>query len=115
MDTGLLIIRLVVGLTVAAHGGQILFGWKGPGLRGTASHLAKLGYRPGALFAPLLGVTLFVGGVCLALGLLTPLASAATIAAMLGAIFSTHVRNGFWITNNGFEYSLVLAVVALGI
>ena len=29
MDIGLLLLRLTVGLTLAAHGGQKLFGWFG--------------------------------------------------------------------------------------
>jgi putative oxidoreductase len=44
MDTGLLIIRVVVGLIVAAHGVQKLFGWlDGPGIKSTASDFARLG------------------------------------------------------------------------
>jgi putative oxidoreductase len=37
MDGGLLLIRVVLGAIVAAHGAQKLFGWfGGHGIRGTA-------------------------------------------------------------------------------
>ena len=48
MDAGLLIVRLVVGLTMAAHGAQKLFGWFGGyGLTGTGNFMEQLGFRPG--------------------------------------------------------------------
>jgi putative oxidoreductase len=114
VDTGLLIIRLVVGLTLFAHGGQMLFGWDGPGLRATGDMFDRLGYRPGNVFAVLAGAAQLGGGLCLAIGLLTPLAGAAIVASMLSAGLSVHLRNGFWITRDGFEYALVLGAVGLG-
>ena len=48
MNEGLLLLRTVVGLTLAAHGAQKLFGWfGGPGLEGTARGLEMLGFSPG--------------------------------------------------------------------
>ena len=49
MEAGLLLVRLAVGLTVAAHGAQKLFGvFGGHGLGGTAQFLDSLRFRPGA-------------------------------------------------------------------
>ena len=46
LTLGLLVLRLVMGLTLAAHGGQKLFGWfGGPGRDGTAGFFGKLGFR----------------------------------------------------------------------
>jgi putative oxidoreductase len=49
VDTGLLLLRVLIGLLLAAHGAQKLFGWfSGHGLRGTADFLESLGWRPAA-------------------------------------------------------------------
>ena len=113
MDTGLLIVRLVVGLVVAAHGLQILFGKFG--LQTSAATFDGIGYRPGKFFAAAAGVSESAGGLLLAAGLLTPLAAAAIVSAMFAAAVSSHLKNGFWITNGGYEYTLTLGLVAMGI
>jgi putative oxidoreductase len=110
VDTGLLIVRLVVGLVVAAHGLQILFGkFDGLGLQTSAAAFDEIGYRPGKLFATTAGLSESSGGLLLAAGLLTPLAAAAIVSAMFAAALSSHLKNGFWITNGGYEYTLTLA------
>jgi putative oxidoreductase len=64
MDAGLFIIRVVVGLTLAAHGVQKLFGWlDGPGIRSTARGFAGIGYRPPVFFAAMAGAAETGGGV----------------------------------------------------
>jgi putative oxidoreductase len=114
MNIGLLILRLVVGLTLAAHGAQKLFGWFGGyGLNKTGQFFESLGFLPGRRHALLAGLAETGGGLFLALGLLTPLGSAAIISVMLVATFSVHIRKGFWAHNGGFEYNLVLIVAAL--
>ena len=45
----------------------------------------------------------------LALGFLTPVASAVLIADMTTAVLAVHLRNGFFNAQMGFEYNLVLA------
>jgi putative oxidoreductase len=116
MDTGLFIIRVVVGLTLAAHGVQKLFGWlDGPGIRSTGHEFARLGYRRPVFFAVMAGAAETGGGVLLTLGLLVPFASAAIVGAMLSALLAAHLKNGFWIYNQGFEYTFVLAAVSAGL
>src|SRR5438105_15825797 len=106
MEIALLVLRLVVGLAFAAHGAQKLFGiFGGHGLSGTAGFFEAIGLRPGRLHAWAAGNAEFFGGLLIALGLLTPLAAAALIAVMTAAVLSVHVRNGFFVTNNGFEYN----------
>src|SRR5262245_46950311 len=113
MSLGLLILRLAVGLTLAAHGAQKLFGWLGGyGLTGTGQFLEQLGFRPGRLYAAQAGLAELLGGLLLATGLLTPAASAALLAVMVVAAVTAHLRNGFFVQNGGYEYPLVLAVVA---
>ena len=87
MNSGLLILRLVLGLTFVGHGGQKLFGWfGGQGLKGTNMMMERLSLRPTWLWGLLAGLSEFGGGALLALGLLNPLGSLGIIAAMLVAI-----------------------------
>lgn len=116
MSIGLLILRLVVGLTVAAHGAQKLFGWFGGyGLAGTGQFLEQLGFRPGRVQAAQAGIAEFGGGILLTAGFLTPAAAAAVVAVMLVASVSVHIRSGFFAQNGGYEYTLVLGVAALAL
>jgi putative oxidoreductase len=116
MHTGLLIIRVVVGLLLAGHGTQKLFGWFGGyGIPGTGQFMESLGYRPGKLNAAMAGLGEALGGLLFALGLLTPLAAAAIIAVMLNAVVAVHFKNGPWVTEGGYEYNLVLVATALGV
>src|SRR5437660_4196543 len=97
MSIGLLILRLVLGLTLAAHGSQKLFGWfDGGGPQGTASFFRGLGFRSPYAMALLAGAAELGGGLAVALGFLTPFAALALIVVMLNAIATVHWRNGFW-------------------
>src|SRR5215472_15991104 len=97
VTAGLLVLRLVGGLTVAAHGAQKLFGWfDGPGLAGFGSSLEQLGVRPGRPWALVSGVVEFGGGLLVAAGLLTPVAALFAAANLLVAIVTVHLAHGFW-------------------
>jgi putative oxidoreductase len=114
MSIGLLLLRLVVGFTLAAHGAQKLFGWFGGyGLDATGQAFESLGFHPGRRHAFRAGLVETGGGVLLALGLLTPAAAAAVFSLMLVAAVSVHVKKGFFITSGGYEYNLVLGIAGL--
>jgi putative oxidoreductase len=116
MAIGILILRLVFGLTLAAHGVQKLFGWfGGPGIAGTAPFLEQLGFRPGRLQAALAGIVEVSGGLLLAAGLCSPLAAAMVISVMVVASVTVHLRNGFFAQKGGYEYNLALAACALAL
>lgn len=116
VSLGLLLVRLVVGLTFVGHGAQKLFGWFGGyGPKGTGAWLESIGIKPGVFMAVLAGLGEFVGGLLFAAGLLTPIGAGLLIITMIVAIFSVHGKNGYWVTSNGYEYNLVLIVIALGI
>ena len=114
MDLGLLLLRSTVGLVLAAHGAQKLFGWfNGPGLDAVGHGFAALGFHPGRRHALIAGAVEFGGGLLLALGLFTPIGAAIVLSVMLVAAVSVHVKQGFFITSGGFEYNLVLGVAGL--
>ena len=116
MTVGLLILRLVAGPTMAAHGAQKLFGWfGGHGLAGTGGFLEKLGFIPGRRNALFAGLAEFAGGLLLTLGLATPLAATLIISVMFVAVATVHVKNGYFNHNQGYEYNLLLTAVALAV
>lgn len=113
---GSLVLRVPVGLILAAHGAQKLFAWFGGyGLEGTGQWMASIGLEPGYLMALLAGSAEFFGGLALVLGLLTRPAAIVTGFAMLVAIFAVHIGNGLFMANNGYEYALTLFVVSLAL
>src|SRR2546423_14619965 len=95
MDAGLLLIRLVIGLVMAAHGAQKLFGWFGGyGIAGTGGFFETIGFRPGKLFAALAGLGEFGGGLLLALGFLGPLGGALILSVLVVAAVTSHLGQG---------------------
>jgi putative oxidoreductase len=116
MSVGLLLIRLVIGLSFVGHGAQKLFGWFGGyGLKGTGGWFESIGMKPGVTMALMAGLAEFAGGALLALGLFTPLAGILIALTMVVAIVRVHAPNGYWSTQNGYEYNLALLAVALGV
>ena len=114
MNIGFLLLRLAAGLTLAAHGSQKLFGWFGGyGLNGTAGFMEQLGFLPGRRQATIAGLVELGGGLLLAAGCFTPVAAALVAAMMLVAAVSVHVQKGFFNTEGGFEYPLVLGTAGL--
>ena len=116
METGLLLIRVVLGGIMMAHGAQKLVGWfGGPGLAGTGGWLEAMGLRPGRMWAAVNGLAEFGGGALLVLGLITPLGSAAVAGVMLVAIATVHWRNGFFNSNGGYEFNLLIIAAAIAL
>jgi putative oxidoreductase len=116
MDIGLLVLRFAVGLTLAAHGAQKLFGWFGGyGLEGTGQWMEGIGFSPGRRFAFMAGLAEFAGGLLLALGFLTPVGAALVASVMLVATITVHLKNGFFAAGGGYEFNLVLGVAALSL
>src|SRR5919198_2019298 len=115
MSYVLLLLRVVVGGTMAAHGAQKLFGWfEGPGLGGVRGMLANFGFRLPSLLAVGLALT-ESAGVLFALGLLTPFVALGIVVVMLNAIALVHFKNGFWAGKGGYEFNLVLLAAAVGV
>lgn len=116
MSLGLLIIRIVLGVTFAGHGTQKLFGWfGGHGIKGTGGFFDSIGIKPGIAMATMAGLSELVGGILFAIGLLTPLAALLITGTMVIAIATVHGKNGYWVTVNGFEYNLLIIAVVVGV
>jgi putative oxidoreductase len=116
MDLGRVVIRGVLGPLFIGHGTQKLFGWfQGHGLDGTGGFFESLGLRPGRRHATAAGMAEATGGALLTLGALTPLASTLISGTMITAIRTAHAKNGPWVTNNGYEYPLVITAAMLAI
>jgi putative oxidoreductase len=111
MDTGLLLLRLILGLLMAAHGAQKLFGWFGGfGLSGTAGYFEGLGFRPGRLFTLAAAGGEILSGLLVALGFLGPVGPALLVAVMVTAAVSAHAANGLFAMNNGVELPLLYGI-----
>jgi putative oxidoreductase len=111
----LLIMRVVAGIILAAHGAQKLFGWfGGPGVAAMEKGFAARGYRPAWLWVTLAIVGEVGGGLSLVMGFLTPLGAAGAAGAMVMAI-STHWKHGFFGAKGGYEYPLALLTMCLAI
>jgi putative oxidoreductase len=112
-NAGMLIIRLVVGLTLCAHGWNHLYG--GGRIAGAARWYGSMGLKPPIVQAWMSVIFEFAAGVGLAIGFLTPLAAAAAVGLMTVAGIVAHRPNGFFVFKEGYEYVLMIAVIAVAV
>jgi putative oxidoreductase len=117
-DLALAFARIILGIVFFAHGAQKMLGWFGGfGFSGTVDAFDKMGMP-----APLAYFIIFVeffGALSMIFGLLSRLGGLGITALMLGAIFTVHMRNGFymnWFGNQkgeGFEFHLLVIALAV--
>jgi putative oxidoreductase len=107
---GVLVLRVVVGITFLLHGLDKL-----SDLAAAEQFFASLGIPAPGLMAPFVAVTETVGGVLLVVGLATPLVAAALAIDMLVALLTAHVGQGFFVSDGGIELALLLGGASLGI
>lgn len=101
LDVSLLVVRVIVGLVFAAHGAQKVFGWFGGyGLAKTAEMMGPIGY--------LVAIGECFGGLGMMVGFLGRFSAASNLVIMFGAIAMVHGKNGFFLSDEGFEYNLAL-------
>jgi putative oxidoreductase len=112
-DLALGLVRVVVGLVIAAHGAQKVLGvWGGPGLGGWTQGMTRMGMRPPAFWAWLSAFAELAGGLAFAVGFLLPVVAAALTIQMGVAIARAHWGKGFWNSKGGIEFPLTLGAVA---
>ncbi len=113
IDVALLLLRVVVGLTLAAHGYNKFFG--GGRIAGTGRWFDGIGMRPGRRHAILAAAGEIVAGLAFAAGLLTGPAAAGFVGLMAVAFWVAHRGKGLLIMSDGWEYTAVLATVAVAV
>lgn len=111
-DLALLVLRVVFGVFLAAHGYNKFFG--GGRLKGTASWFGSMGMKWPVWQARIAATTEVAAGLGFAAGFLTPLTAAGMVALMVVAIWTVHWKVGFFVfrPNQGWEYCASIAVVA---
>jgi len=116
LSIGLLVVRVVIGLIMAAHGAQKLLGWFGGyGLRGTGEFFVQLGFQPGPAFAAAASISEIISGLLVALGFLGPIGPALMISVMIVAAMTVHWEHGLFAANNGIELPLLYGAAAFGL
>ncbi|HTU29433.1 MAG TPA: DoxX family protein [Solirubrobacteraceae bacterium] len=110
INSGLLILRILLGALLAAHGGLKFLQPGGLGFE--ADLLVKDGLGGGRPAAAVSGLTQVGAGAMLCAGLITPLAAAGGIGAMSVAVLAKG-RNGFWVMTDGAEFPLIFAALAI--
>ncbi|WP_042415440.1 DoxX family protein, partial [Streptacidiphilus anmyonensis] len=111
MNLGLLLLRVVTGLLLAAHGLQkTSFRLGGTGLAGGVAEFRDDGFRGGAATALAAGLGQLLSGSLFALGALTPLAAATAVGVMTVAV-TVKWAHGPWAPHDGYEYPGYLVAV----
>ena len=116
-----LILRVVLGGVIFAHGAQKLLGWYGGfGFEGTMGFFTqKMGLPWLVAFLVIIGES--IGSLALIAGLLTRFTAASFIVIMLGAIMTVHLPQGFFMnwfgqqTGEGFEFHLLVIGMSLAL
>lgn len=101
-------LRIIVGIIMFAHGWDKVAGfeqWQG--------NVAGMGVPFPELMAGMSAAAELGGGIALILGALTPLAALVVMVNLIVAIALVHLGNGLFARNDGWEYPLTLAAVAL--
>ena len=115
LSIGLLVVRVIVGLIMAAHGASKLLGWFGGyGLRGTGEFFVQLGFRPGPAFAAAASLSEIISGLLVTLGLLGPIGPALMISVMIVAMLTVHLGQGLF-APKGIELPLLYSAAAFGL
>jgi putative oxidoreductase len=107
-DFGLLILRVVVGGTMFAHGAQKAFGWwGGPGPDRWRNVVGGMGFKPIGFWTAV-SIAAELCGALLLLGFLTPIVAAVIIAQAVVIMGQVHLPKGFFNTAGGIEFPLTI-------
>lgn len=115
MDEALLLLRVALGLLLAGHACQKLFGWfRGSGIAGTAQGFEAWGLRPGKPLVLMAGATELTGAFLFATGFLTPLSVTMILSTMLVAA-SVNLPKGLWAHMGGYEVPVAYGLIAFSV
>ena len=110
-------IRLGLAAVMIAHGAQKVLGsFNGPGFKAFIGGNTPFGFmRPAWLWLALAALSELVGGLLVGLGFLTRVGAFFIACVMLTAVVGVHLPGGFFASNRGYEYPLVLLAMAVGL
>jgi len=109
---GLTVLRVVVGIVFLIHGYQTFFKFGPHSVFGMLTHL---GIPLTGFFAVILMLVESVGGILLITGLATRIPAALLAIDMLVAIFTVHIKNGFFSPGVEFPLTLLAAAICLAL
>ncbi|HEV7178300.1 MAG TPA: DoxX family protein [Candidatus Baltobacteraceae bacterium] len=113
-SAALLVARVALGASIAAHGAQKLLGWfDGPGIEGATNMMSGLGFQPPERYARAASLAEITAGGLIGAGALGPVGPAILVSVMTVAVSTIHFRNGYFATNNGFELNTMYGIAAL--
>lgn len=105
-DIGIAFLRVVLGLILVVHG------WpKIKNIKGTAEWMGQT-FKPGILWATLVALTEFVGGIFIIAGFLVQLVAIAVLLEFIVATFKVNWSKGF---KDGYEFDLLILAVAIAL
>jgi putative oxidoreductase len=120
-DLASFVLRVMLGAVFFPHGAQKVLGWFGGyGFSGTMGFLTGHQGLPYALALMVIAGE-FLGSIGLIVGCLTRVAAFGIACIMVGAIYTVHVHNGFFMNwegkqaGEGFEYHLLVLAIAVSI
>lgn len=105
------LVRCATGLILAVHG----WGKIARGAEALAPAFVKMGYENPVPLIYFLVLVEFVGGLCIAAGLLTRFFAAAVTIEMAVIMFAHYLPNGFSWLNRGYEFVLLWGLISLAI
>jgi len=111
-DIAYTLVRVVVGYNLFMHGWAKV---TGAGLAGVSGYMAKQGLEPSSAFAAAAMFLETVGALCILVGLFTRFFAAALAIELLIAFLVVHLKGGFAVGQGGYEYVLLLGIVAFAI
>jgi putative oxidoreductase len=111
-DIAPLVLRAALGLVFLMHGYQKVFTM---GIAGVSGFLGSLGFPMPVAFAYILAYGELIGGVLLIAGLLTHWVSKFNIVVALVALLTVHLSKGFFISDGGFEFILLILAASISL
>ncbi len=118
-DVSATIARVTLGIVIFPHGAQKMLGWfGGGGFGGTIDFFGATWGIP-AFLTVLVILAEFFGSLALIVGLLSRAAAAGIALVMLGAVFTVHLENGFFVNwtgmqaGEGVEYHILAVGLAI--
>ena len=106
IDSALLVLRVVTGVTMYMHGWQK---YTDAGFAGVGDMFAGMDVPLASVAGPVVLGFELVGGPLLVIGAATRAFASAFVVVMLGALFTVHLSAGFYVADGGYELVLLLA------